>query len=99
MNRVIENVRNVLCKHKPGEGEALTRLVTELDMLLNPEDIENKTPEAIRACRILQTTLTEIRRLRAEEEWRNFSEQSNEKLVQPVKVILAQEWKLVMQQR
>jgi len=101
MNRVIENVRDlvVLCKHKPGEGEALTRVVTELDMLLNPEDVENKTPETLRACRILQTTLAEIRELRTEEQWRNFSEHSTEKLVRPVKVILAQEWKLVMEQR
>lgn len=100
MNRIIENVRDlvVLCKHRPGESEALTRLATELDMLLNPEDVENKTPEAIRACKILQTTLAEIRELRSEEQWRNFSEHSTEKLVQPVKVILAQEWKLVMEQ-
>lgn len=101
MNRIIENVRDlvVLCRHKPGESEALTRLATELDMLLNPEDVENKTPEAIEAYRTLEKTLAEMRRLRTEEQWRGFSEHVTEKLVQPVKVILAQEWKLVMEQR
>jgi hypothetical protein len=101
MNRVIEVVRDlvVLCKHEPDESKALTRLVTELDMLLNPENVENKTPEAVRACRVLQTTLAEIRELRTEEQWHTFSEHSTVKLIQPVKVILAQEWKLVMEQR
>lgn len=101
MNRIIENVRDlvVLCKHKPGESEALTRLVTELDMLLTPEDVEDKSSRTVTACRILEATLAEIRELRTEEQWRNFSEHSTEKLVRPVKVILAQEWKLVMEQR
>jgi hypothetical protein len=42
--------------------------------------------------------MAEIRELRSEEQWRNFSEHSTGKLVQPVKVILAQEWKLEMEQ-
>jgi hypothetical protein len=96
MNRVIETVRDlvVVCKHEPNEIRALTRLVTELDMLLNLEN-HDKMPETDG----LQKTLVEIRGYRTEEEWRNFSKETSYKLVQPVKLILAQEWKLVMAQK